>query len=175
MTQRLFIFLLIFTVLGSCITVTSQEIPMKKAVADQPLQLKISTVSNGMYTTTNIPVTISFRNTGSKAIRIIDEYTQTSALPAFFSLELRNGDGTPVLAYGGGKIDFGPAPVKYVALRPGQQHDVKLNLNSFVPAQTRMSPGRYSISLVYHNQYGVDCFKGSLSSNAIQVTLFESQ
>jgi hypothetical protein len=82
-------------------------------------------------------------------------------------------NGTPINTLGGGKISLSKDSMKYIELRKGKEYRVKLDLKDFLPEKYSLKSGAYNVSVVYRNQYGEDCFKGSLETNTITLHLTE--
>lgn len=117
-----------------------------------------------IYTKGNIPLRISFENVGAEKLRILKQFYP---LPVFFAFNMIRKDGTPIDVLGGGKIDFLESSTEYIELNSGGKFDFQINLAEIIPSAEKLIDGEYTISLIYHNQYGKNCFKGSISSNAI--------
>ena len=127
-----------------------------------PLELMIS--SGGAAGPRSLFVRIAFVNGGAEPVRLLGEF---EPLPVFFSFRLVKADGTPLGLSGGGKIDFGPGRPRYLELAPGAKHTIDADAGTLLSDD--LEPGRYSLSVEYHNQYGEDCFRGTLRSNAVSV------
>lgn len=121
----------------------------------------------------DIPIDIVFQNKGDKAIKLLSVFDEAIAKKIFFSVTLLDSNGTPIFSSGGGKIDLSEKSMKYVELKKGDEYAVSLSLKNFLPADYRLKPGAYSVSVIYRNQYGKDCFKGTVESNTISLHLSE--
>jgi urease beta subunit len=136
------------------------------AARNNVLQLLLSAVPGARFDAENLPLIVSFKNNGDTPVRLLDHF---QPLPVFFSFQVVKANGTPLLIPGGGKIDFSPGGMRYLELGPGHQRDVAVN-----PARlltTPLQPGGYSVAVTYHNQYGEDCFHGTLQSNPVTVEI----
>jgi hypothetical protein len=131
---------------------------------DAPLDLALSPLPGTRPTPTALPLRLAFANTSGATVRILDCFEPPQV---FFSVRIVRCDGTPVIAGGAGKIDFGPGEPSYVELAPGQTHAVDLDAARMTAEP--VAAGHYAISVTYHNQYGRDCFRGTLDSNEIDV------
>jgi hypothetical protein len=132
--------------------------------SNDPLELTLSPLSGARLSPTALPLRLTFTNTSAETVRLLDCVEPPQV---FFSVGIVRSDGTPVLASGGGKIDFGPGEPGYVELAPGEAHAIDLDAARMTAGP--LAPGRYAISATYHNQYGSDCFQGTLDSNEIDV------
>jgi len=132
--------------------------------------LRVELTGDANYSPTHIPVDLVFDNSGPEPVRLLNQF---EPLPVFFSFRLTRPDGTPVAVAGGGKADFPTGALECVELRTGETVRTSVNLASTVASHTRLEPGRYALSATYHNQYGEDCFKGSVESEPVELVLQE--
>jgi hypothetical protein len=130
-------------------------------------QLVLSTIAS-VYGPTKLPVILTFVNNGPGPTCLLDRF---EPVPVFFTFDVVRADGTPLPISGGGKIDFGPDGMKPLELLPGGSHSVQVDLAQLLTHP--IEPGLYSLSATYHNQYGKDCFLGSIRSNTISVQVTE--
>lgn len=128
-----------------------------------PLELTLS-IGAGALSPHSLPVRIAFVNRGRVPVRLLAEF---QPLPVFFSFELVRDDGTPIALPGAGKIDFGPGQPECLDLEPGEMHATDADVAE--PLGAGLQPGRYTLAVTYHNQYGEDCFQGVLHSNRIEL------
>jgi hypothetical protein len=133
-----------------------------------PLKIAGSTIPGVAYSRRHIPLKITFENVGEEEIRLLQCF---DPLPVFFSFSLVAEDGTPVSLPGAGKIDFFEGSIRYVALSPGQIFSLEVDIAEIIVFPEQLTPGNYSISVTYHNQYGENCFRGVLRSRPIHVHL----
>ena len=117
----------------------------------------------------SIPLAITFRN-GGTPVRILRQF---EPLPVFFSFDMVDADGTPLLLPGGGKIDLRRNVMEYVTLARGETYMLAVDIHHLMPSPLKADA--YTLSVTYHNQYGEDCFRGSLHSNTITVTIGGNQ
>ena len=143
-----------------------------QAVGEEPgLAISLSTRPGRVIRTTRIRLTVTFRNVGSSRIRLLRHVTP---LPVFFAFDLAHADGTLVDLPGAGKIDLVRDDIVYVTLDAGETFDVEVDLSEIMDPPRRVRPGDYSLRATYHNQYGENCFTGSVQSEPIQLTLASS-
>lgn len=126
------------------------------------IQLELSTAASVPYSPAALPVTVTFRNTGTAAVRLLDCF---EPVPVFFAFDVVRADGTPLALPRGGKVDFRPEGIRYLKLPPGGSHSIRVDLAGLLlhPIQT----GLYSVSATYRNQYGSNCLSGPVASNTI--------
>lgn len=105
-------------------------------------------------------VMVLLENVGKGSITILKEFAPR---PVFFHYNLIKSDGTPVDLPGAGKVDF-DRPMKYVTLEPGEFIGITVSLEDLYK---KLQNGKYELSVQYHNQYGENCFRGTLTSNTI--------
>ncbi len=117
-----------------------------------------------------IPLQVTFHNTGPRAVRLLDTFERQEAL-VFFQMKLHRSDGTIVLTRGGGKIDFGPGKIRYQAIEPGASFSPVIDLAAFVGDVKQIPPGHYTLKVTYTNQYGSDCFKGTIVSERAEIVI----
>lgn len=132
------------------------------------LKVSLSAIQGIVYTKNNIPLKITFENGGLETLRILGHF---DPLPVFFTFKMVRADGTPISIPGGGKISFFQDSIKYIELNKDEKFDFQVDLAGIVSFAEELKEGNYTISLVYHNQYGESCFKGSIRSNSINVEI----
>jgi hypothetical protein len=133
-----------------------------------PLRIVVSAIPGVVYTKSNIPLRVTFENIGRQKMRILRHF---DPLPVFFAFDMVGEDGTHVAIPGAGKIDFYEGSIEYATLPAGGTLNVDVNLASVLARPELVKPGKYTISVTYHNQYGEDCFRGMVSSGPASVTL----
>jgi len=140
---------------------------MGESAATNSLRLILAPVSGGTASPTNIFLRITFENNGSQKLRLLAEF---DPLPVFVTFNIVCEDGTPLADLpGGGKVDFPARQLRYVELEKNEFFGIQIDLATFLT--TPLREGRYQISATYHNQYGENCFQGSVSSPPISVTV----
>ncbi len=137
------------------------------------LGLEAKIIGEAIYSTKDIPIEIIFRNEEAPILKLLDIFDDADARKIFFTVNLRDDNGTPVSTVGGGKISISRESMKYLELKKDEQYKVSLNLKDFIPPGFSIEAGRYSVSIVYSNQYGKNCFKGRVESNTIDIYLNE--
>ncbi len=140
-------------------------------IADEPgapLKIAVSAIPGVVYTKSNVPLRLRFENVSGEEIRILRHF---EPLPVFFAFDMVDEDGMHVAIPGAGKIDFYEGAMKYATLPAGGTLDVDVNLAEVLTRPELVKPGRYMISVTYHNQYGENCFRGMVSSEPISLTL----
>lgn len=133
---------------------------------NEALELLLAPIPGERFTAHRLPLRIVFVNGAAEPVRILDRF---EPLQVFFSFHIARADGTPLSTAGGGKIDFGPEPPGYVELRPGESHSIDVDIAGLL--SEALTPGDYSSSATYHNQYGEHCFHGTLESNPITINV----
>lgn len=138
-----------------------------------PISIQVQVVDGTNYSTKNLPVNVIFRNTSDGAIRLLDVFDDSKLKSSFFVAKINDVNGTPIDTIGGGKISLSKDAMQYVVLKKDESHVVRLDLTNFLPGDFKLRPGSYFVSVIYQNQYGEDCFKGKVESNAINLTITE--
>jgi hypothetical protein len=143
---------------------------MGKMAADtgSPLRIVLSTIPGVVYTKSNIPLRVTFENISGQEMRILQHF---EPLPVFFAFNMVGEDGMHIAIPGAGKIDFYEGSIKYATLPAGGTLNVDVNLAKVLARPELVKPGKYTISVTYHNQYGESCFRGMVSSGPTSVTL----
>jgi hypothetical protein len=167
---------LLFVLLAYGVTVRSQQQETKPSPTDdvdKPRQLSLVTraVNGALYTTEQAPIQVVFRNDSKNTIRVLDAFRDPGETRVFFSVTLRDVYGVPIFTSGGGKADFAGKSLKYIELGKGEEYVVNINLKEYLPSRVRLEQGGYSVSVVYQNQYGEDCFRGTLESDLLALSL----
>lgn len=134
------------------------------SVSDRTLRVNLSTIPGADYGPSSLPLRVTFANERTLPLRILAVF---EPLPVFFTFHVVKSDGTPLALPGGGKIDFGPDGPGYLELPPGGSHTIEFNIGTWFSRP--LDPGPYSVSVTYHNQYGEDCFRGTVASDPIHV------
>lgn len=94
---------------------------------------------------------------------------QWSHLFGFFFMV--NIEGSDSMVLPGGKISLIPDNYRYIILNPKEMFGIKINLSEIFP---KLKPGKYKIKIQYNNQYGKDCFKGSIEAkNKLTIVIAE--
>lgn len=135
-----------------------------------PLRLTLATLPNVNYTVSRIPLKVTFQNISEKEVRILSAFKKPQLVPIFFRLSVRASDGTPMPAGGGGKVSLRKESYQYIVLKKGQKTDMIIDVAQFLSG-TQLKAGTYDFSLSYYNQYGSDCFQGTLESNTVKINL----
>ena len=135
-------------------------------VKAEGLGLSLHTVdtSSVIYTSNNIEVALIFTNNSTETVALLNHF---APIPVFFEFKLVKADGTVVAVPGSGKVSFYESSMQYVELGPGDVHGIPLNLADVLREQ--LESGTYSVSVIYKNQYGSNCFKGKVESNQINI------
>jgi hypothetical protein len=90
-------------------------------------------------------------------------------VPVFFSFHIINENGTILNIPQAGKLELSPIPLGYKVLNPNQYWSIEINLRGWI--QDFLFPGLYHVTVHYHNQYGEDCYHGTLLSNEIKIKI----
>ena len=136
------------------------------ARADGALALELAAGAPPL-STARAPMRVTFKNTGSAELRILDVFEPTQV---FFQFSVTRPDGTPITIPGGGKIDPPAGVEQFIAIAPGAAHTREVDMANLLPAGEWVS-GEYIVWVNYRNQYGQGCFRGTAESNAITVTI----
>lgn len=134
------------------------------------LRIEISTLPGEVYHAGNLPLAITFTNSGAQPLRILRQF---EPLPVFFSFEMVDMDETPRLMPGGGKVDLRRDRMEYITLNPEEVYKLQVDIHGLLPSP--FTPGIYMLNVVYHNQYGEDCFRGRVSSNVITIDFEDAE
>jgi hypothetical protein len=118
-------------------------------------------------TTSTLPVHLALCNVSEEEVRILRTLTP---VPVFFSIDLTGDEAGPVFVASAGKADPLTASVAYLVLRPGELFGVRADLIGLVDT-AGLVPGRYRLSVAYHNQYGEDCFVGTTPATTLELTI----
>ena len=132
------------------------------------LTLMIAHAEGSVARTNDVRITVAFRNGGDHDIRVLRCFRP---LPVFFRLAITCADGTPKQPTGGGKISLGESDMKYITLGAREFFGFELDLREILTEG--LAAGDYTVRLEYGNQYGDNCFRGRLVSNAIHVRIPE--
>ena len=115
-------------------------------------------------------VFVSFLNISNEDTRIFSEFLKEPII-ALGAL-LRTEDGQRVRTYlSGREITYRSRELAYTEIRANESHGWVFMLKDFMEP---LPPGKYTIRFKYHNQYGVDCFKGAIYSNDLSFTVVEN-
>jgi hypothetical protein len=136
----------------------------------ESLVLFVRLLGNDTAPNVQIPLEVTFKNIGPKAVRLLDTFTPRHAL-FFFRVQLTRADGTLVPMRGGGKVDLDPSTIRYRELAPAASFAAVLDLVVFAGKLADIPPGEYSVTVTYSNQYGNDCFKGSVTSPTVKIVV----
>jgi hypothetical protein len=134
------------------------------------LEMKASTIRDFRYSRDDAPIEIVMRNNLDLPVRFLNVFDDPRTSRTFFSVVLRDKEGTPFGPFGGGKISLLRKNIKYVELKKGDEFRLGINLKDFVPST--LKPGDYEVSITYFNQYGEDCFQGTLESKNFPLSLY---
>lgn len=109
-------------------------------------------------------VTARFTNVSSQPLRMLPVF---DPVPVFFTTELHRLSNGDVDVAGAGKADFPDEALQPAVLSSGESLDAEIDLRPWIRGV--LTPGRYGITLTYHNAYGEGCFRGPLTSDSITV------
>ena len=110
------------------------------------------------------PVTARFTNVSTQPVRMLPLF---DPLPVFFTASLQRLSDGDVDVAGAGKADFPDDELRPVDVSAGDSLDAELDLRPWI--RGTVVPGRYRLTLTYHNAYGDNCFRGPLTSAPITV------
>ncbi|MDQ3491024.1 MAG: hypothetical protein M3449_08165 [Acidobacteriota bacterium] len=140
---------------------------------EAPLDMKVKLVSGAVYTTGDAPLDIIFRNNADEPVKLLNLFDDPKAKKILFNVTLRDSSESPIFINGGGKIALSQDSMKYIELKKGEETLVKINLTDFVPENYSLKPGVYSVIITYRNQYGENCFRGTLESKSLNLVLIK--
>ena len=164
-----FVFVVIGFALG--LGILAQTIMTKP---DKPLlSIGAKATKEGIHSVRTNSIELVFQNQQDSVIRLLDVFEDPQLIAFFFTLDIRDLDGTPIDTVGGGKVSLSKDALKYIELKKGDVHVVHLPLKDFIPSEYTIKPGAYDIVVRYRNQYGENCFKGSVESLPIRLYLGE--
>jgi hypothetical protein len=146
-------------------------LPLAALGADPPLSLELSEIAGARYSQASMPVKVTLENVSNEPLRVLDSFGERHAHRVFFHLDIKSADGQTSMAAGGGKIDLAPRSARYIALKGGEKYELTLDLADLVGDRVKLRSGTYTVTLTYSNQYGEACFKGSVASKPVQITL----
>lgn len=163
----------LLAVTGSLVLGTIAQI-MNAKEDKPPILIETKTVSGVFYSTQDIPFDVVFRNNEDDVVRLLNVFDDPKSHLIFFIINLRDSNGTPISTLGGGKISLSKDSMKYIELAKGEEFTVRLNLKDYFPSDAAIKAGNYDVSVTYRNQYGENCFRGSVESNTLNLYLNES-
>jgi hypothetical protein len=132
------------------------------------LRILLSATDDTIYSTENIPLTVTFVNLGGEALRLLCYF---DPLPVFFAFDMMDEDGRYVAIPKAGKIDIYDSSLPYIKLGSGEDFAIEVNLAGILAYPEDMHSGMYTVTATYHNQYGEDCFRGIVNSNSVSILL----
>lgn len=74
----------------------------------------------------------------------------------FFTVSIEGSDS---IVSPGGKVSLLSEDYRYITLNYKEMFGIKINLLDVFP---KLKSGKYEVKIQYNNQYGKDCFKGTL-------------
>lgn len=171
MSKRLIIILAIVLVMSFGLVMARK---LQQTKPGEPLKLTLTTLPNVAYTTSHIPLKVTFENVSDRDVRILSAFKKPELSYFFFRPHLKASDGTPIQTVGGGKVAFNQGSMDYIVLKRGDKTDVTIDLSKFLPAQNGLKAGDYECSVSYQNQYGTG-FRGQIESDTIKLNLVEQK
>ena len=131
------------------------------------LELTLETkASDVVYKSKDVPIKLTFSNTGDDPVVLLKHFTP---LRIFFYLRVAREDGTLVLVSGGGKVSLHQNSIRYLTLDKDEFFGFYTNLDKI--CEQPLPPGKYKVSVEYHNQYGEGCFRGKIASKPITIEI----
>jgi len=128
-----------------------------------PLEIVLST-AEPMRGAAGQSLRVTLENVGQSPMTVLKKFRP---LPVFFAFKIERQDGTPILVPGAGKISIPQDAIQYVTLNEYESFGIRLRIDEIV--RGGLEKGSYTISVVYHNQYGEKCFRGRIPSNTIKL------
>jgi hypothetical protein len=122
-----------------------------------------------------VPLKVTFENVSGKRVRLLRVFKPTTA---FFKVNgLMNRANTsvsvPKLAV---KPEIQadlrrPGSWQYLELEPNESFTTQVDVSDLLPSN--LEEGLYEISLTYHNEYGENCFKGTMTTEGAWFSIIE--
>ena len=138
------------------------------AQGDLPIKLSANMESAQVETNKIEVMRVSFVNVSSNDVRILRTFDKRYNQRIWFSMEVVDQSGTPMTTVAtGGKVSI-RGNMDYITLKPFESFGFLFDYNEFV---AKLTPGRYTAKITYSNQYGSDCFHGSVSTDHIEVNV----
>lgn len=150
---------------------TRADSSLRPQERESQLDIVVKVVDGENYSTENIPLEIVFTNVSSYTINLLDAFDTSNKKRIFLTVTLRDGHESPFFTSGGGKISFSKNSMKYIELKKGEQTSVRINLIDYDLPHETLKAGLYSVLVTYRNQYGEDCFKGTVTSQPLNLVL----
>ena len=135
------------------------------------LEMKVMTLRDFHYCKDDAPLDIVIRNDKSLPVRFLNVFDDYRLTTGFFTVVLRDKNGTPIGPFGGGSVSLLLKSIRYTELKKGEELHLRINLKDFLPKDYAVEPGDYDISITYSNKYGRDCFMGTLESKSVKLHL----
>ena len=139
------------------------------------LEVKIRTPINATYTKNHVVLGVTFENVSDKPIRLLRVFKPT---PAFFKINsLMNRVNTLVVVptpeiEPKAQVKLSQADsLKYLELEAGESFTAPVDVSELLPPN--LKEGLYEISLIYHNEYGVNCFKDTKTTEGVWISIIE--
>lgn len=137
---------------------------MTDATRIAPSPLRLTLHARPVRESGPFKVAARFTNVSAKPVRMLPIF---EPLPVFFTTTLQRISNGEVDVAGAGKADFPYDELRSTDLMTGESLDVELDLRPWI--RGTLVPGRYGLTLTYHNAYGEGCFRGPLTSDLITV------
>lgn len=133
--------------------------------SSSPLRLKLSPIRGATYTKDKAPVSITFENTGDKAILIRH---QRPYLSAFLYIELRQKDGTLVSQRPKeGLVSHNDKP-RYVTVKRNKPYSFIVDVAKL---RKVLMDGEYTLSVQYSSETETRGFVGLVRSNTMNIRI----
>ena len=144
--------------------------PITLVAETNKVNVCLSVVKESAETATNQlgRLRVIFTNVSRSDVRLLRTFTNESNLQHWFSVSITDFSGTPELSTSAmGKISL-RRDMEYVVLKTQESFGFVMDYRTLVPI---LSSGKYRVRIIYHNQYGENCFRGMLESNSIEVVI----
>lgn len=131
------------------------------------LKMSVSMLDDVTYTRTNIPLRITFENTSTATLRLLNKFAPHRV---FFDLQLKTDGGMRAKSEGTKNISHtNLLPPSYIILRSKQKVVIVENFSDLM--NNLLEDHNYTFALKYRNEWGTDCFKGKSASSPLTLRL----
>ena len=145
----------------------TEELQQVQTSKNQPLSFIIKEVGALSHGNKNdLLIKVEFKNMTCDTLKLLDQF---DPIGIFFSVTIIPENGQMIQVLRGGKADFPYNMLsKRIPIAPKKSYLKILDLNKILTNENiTLAPGKYMLSMAYHNQYGDNCIQGWFESNKI--------